>query len=751
MRTVFIACSPHRCLKYGIAVTCRKRQDFTEQVLSFTARPCDSAPFAYFSSAAFVIGDKNGVLQCLSIKGEEAVVQFKTLPGKPITAVQLATNDGSQADKVFAASGNEVKGYTRKGKVFLSIETSLSETITSIGYCKNHCRSILAGDLILCSGRTVTHYRDLREYHSYTCEDRVLDIAAFATPNNTRVRLLVLVANKGAVMLENGQIAARAVVTSGPSRLLVPPSIHAAEIYAFYGAADGSIGLIVCEKSMLTNKCLVEGKGLGSVMCLGWYLSNGSAHLAVGRHDGSVQLYFVDMENFAEKPRLKYTYFSGEPVTSVCGGCVGVEDTELLVTTFSGRVFALRSTRIVSGSGMLTNASQDVIATRRSKLEIEVARLEKQAANEREKYQRNTRSLQGGVSVPPLLDIQYELLGASQDGWQEARIMAPVPLDMLFIYCNRKLDMRTDSAAVLSICESQGSESDFLATVRCQAGTRRLWLRMRYAIGTPVLTECIRVLIYALPAGAPRVARLMKLRLPALPYYSQHEDPESDSESRTWCDLRVSGSFSVAEMTSWLSEALPGELPRPASYVAIARSHTLLRTILVCRLQRGLAIFKSDNISTISTIKEVISNCSVQKSIRLEMFCDIPDKACAQSFNKLEGLFRTEYQKHKDIALKKAIDALDLDVNTVDVNPVLCNDYLRVWKSLIEDDVEVYFDILVDTVMQWYSDWKVLMLCRTDQGRAQTELRPALLECNLDLVKKILSNDPISPQDPFIE
>lgn len=49
-------------------------------------------------------------------------------------------------------------------------------------------------------------------------------------------------------MLENGQIAARVVVTSGPSRLFVPPSIHAADIYAFYGAADGSIGLIICEK-----------------------------------------------------------------------------------------------------------------------------------------------------------------------------------------------------------------------------------------------------------------------------------------------------------------------------------------------------------------------------------------------------------------------------------------------------------------------------------------------------------------------
>lgn len=52
----------------------------------------------YFASAfllriynfQFAVGDKNGVLQCLSIKEEEPVVQFKTIPGKPITSVQLA-------------------------------------------------------------------------------------------------------------------------------------------------------------------------------------------------------------------------------------------------------------------------------------------------------------------------------------------------------------------------------------------------------------------------------------------------------------------------------------------------------------------------------------------------------------------------------------------------------------------------------------------------------------------------------------
>lgn len=51
-----------------------------------------------------------------------------------------------------------------------------------------HYRCILGADLILCSGRTVTCYRDLREFHSYVCEDRVLDIAPFATPNVSKKR-----------------------------------------------------------------------------------------------------------------------------------------------------------------------------------------------------------------------------------------------------------------------------------------------------------------------------------------------------------------------------------------------------------------------------------------------------------------------------------------------------------------------------------------------------------------------------------
>lgn len=63
-----------------------------------------------------------------------------------------------------------------------------------------------------------------------------------------RIRLLVLIANKGAIILENGKLISRTTISSGPSRLIVPLSTHVTDIHAFYGASDGSIGLIGYEE-----------------------------------------------------------------------------------------------------------------------------------------------------------------------------------------------------------------------------------------------------------------------------------------------------------------------------------------------------------------------------------------------------------------------------------------------------------------------------------------------------------------------
>lgn len=78
------------------------------------------------------------------------------------------------------------------------------------------------------------------------------------------------------------------------------------------------------------------------------------------------------------------------------------------------------------------------------------------------------------------------------------------------------------------------NSTDLVATVRCQAGTRRLWVRMQRGsnLDSTSKSKSVIAYIYALPAGAPRVARLISVILPALAYYSRSEDLDCEKQSR---------------------------------------------------------------------------------------------------------------------------------------------------------------------------------------------------------------------------
>lgn len=75
---------------------------------------------------------------------------------------------------------------------------------------------------------------------------------------------------------------------------------------------------------------------------------------------------------------------------------------------------------------------------------------------------------------------------------------------------------------------------------------------------------------------------------------------------RCCCQLRATGSFSVAEMTSWLSHALSGELPRPAAKINFARSHALLGTLLICTYQWVYVFFINMYILLINWVDNIV-------------------------------------------------------------------------------------------------------------------------------------------------
>lgn len=63
------------------------------------------------------------------MKKGELQISFKSLPGPKINKLALG---GSMRDKIFIAYGNTVKGYTKKGKLFLEFDTNLIDSISAL-------------------------------------------------------------------------------------------------------------------------------------------------------------------------------------------------------------------------------------------------------------------------------------------------------------------------------------------------------------------------------------------------------------------------------------------------------------------------------------------------------------------------------------------------------------------------------------------------------------------------------------------
>ena len=122
-----------------------------------------------------VIGDQDGVLQVFSMKKDDLQIHFKTLPSVKIAAICLAGPMGQAPDKIFVASENKVRGFNKKGKMFLSFDTSLTENIVSMFVSGN--------DLLVCGNHVYNHYKDCKENGSYLCGDAIVDVAGLV-PNN---------------------------------------------------------------------------------------------------------------------------------------------------------------------------------------------------------------------------------------------------------------------------------------------------------------------------------------------------------------------------------------------------------------------------------------------------------------------------------------------------------------------------------------------------------------------------------------
>lgn len=193
-----------------------------------------------------------------------------------------------------------------------------------------------------------------------------------------------------------------------------------------------------------------------------------------------------------------------------------------------------------------------------------------------------------------------------------------------------------------------------LVTYRCQINTTRLDIKIRTIEGQHGLMQA-----YVTSRIQPKNCIVKQYVIKPL---SLHQRSHVIDEKRPTNKLKLNGSFSLAEMHSWVHYCVP-ELPEktPAENEAtFFFINTFLGTQLEINYSQNEATFKSENVSTISILKDVISKKATDKKVVLNINLETSPESTAFTIKCIYPML--EY--HMVLAKKvHIIDALKVCLN----------------------------------------------------------------------------------------
>lgn len=131
-----------------------------------------------------MIGDQEGSVTLYNARRDSNAIHLEVdvklgTAGK-IQSIQLGGIQHTTPDKIFVCLENRICAYNKKGKLFLSFDTNLTEAIKVM--------FVNGPDLMICGNHVYNHYKDCKDVGSYLCGDLIVDMVALY-PNNVIIFL----------------------------------------------------------------------------------------------------------------------------------------------------------------------------------------------------------------------------------------------------------------------------------------------------------------------------------------------------------------------------------------------------------------------------------------------------------------------------------------------------------------------------------------------------------------------------------
>lgn len=608
-----------------------------------------------------VVGDHNGELQCLGMKKGEAVPVFNAMLKKKITRVELGGPVGGTRERIFATSGSEIKGYTKKGKNFLSFDTSLAEPIQTM--------YVEGAELFTCGNYVYNHYHDCKDANHFLSADSICDVICIPTNKVPDVTPVLACQDRVLRVLQDSDLLYEVEVPGPPSVMQLYGNDGGDEgDEILYGTSDGRVGLVQIGRMAPSHRWeLPNEKRNGGVLALDSYdiTADGVLDLIVGRDDGLVEIYSYDE---SDEPIFRFKQQLSESVTSVQGGVIATQGfDEIVCSTYAGWVLGLTSEQMSKGLSSTPIIPDTAAKAKINSLKGELEELQQKVVTEREKYQQTATS-KTAISAVPHFDINDKFVLNREDASYTLSLELQLPIDNVLLQSDVPIDLLDveKNSAVVSYSACNPEEGNFLlATYRCQANTTRLELKIRSIEGQYGTLQA-----YVTPRVQPKTCRVKQYQIKPL---SLHQRTHVFDDARPLNTIKLSGPFSLAEVHSWVCFCLP-ELPErtpPGDCITFHFVSTFLDTQLECVYsgsnakvtKKGEAIFRSDNISTISILKDVLTKEATKKKISLNITYEINDDSIPYTLNLIHPKLEYQLLLAKKVQLIDALKELQVHEN----------------------------------------------------------------------------------------
>jgi Bardet-Biedl syndrome 7 protein len=580
-----------------------------------------------------VIIDNKGEIKCIDLSSNLRTLWSHSLRGASRLELGTSRNSILPNDTLYVSSGSSIYSYKYDGTETNYLETNIAESIRSFKVQDSHIwttAKFLYG-----------HFENGKETHFMILNEDLHDITIAPVSGDLVINAVLACQDKTLKVIEDDTIKYFQPLSCPP--LVVDSYIlNSADTYrprqVIWGGNTGSIGVVDLTRDEPIPLWTLDGEGSISTIAMIDMNGDGRNEIVVGRDDW-VEVYNIDQETHEITPVTKVQANEGIMSMTV-GKPRGVP--EVVISTFSGKVVGFADENTIgsfSGVSSLETMESEISALK-GKLEKAKSSFNAQAPSAT------------NFSIPGF--IQHKFILQGDEAIYTLTVDSQIPIGILCIKCDVDIEYQ-ENKDMPGVLNSIKEDSSLHLIFRfSDTSTNHIQVKLRPTEGQGGLLTC-----YAISALDPKFAQQFTSEIKPL---SLHEKVSAINESAHPVNvLKITGNFSKGEIHGWVSLTLPDVPPHSQEeIVSLYYTNCVLRTALIVNFSSSWAEFKSESISTITIIKENISQQAAVRKIHLDITCTENPDANSYVLSLLNTQLGSLYDLDSKIQLIDAMKEIEI-------------------------------------------------------------------------------------------